>query len=308
MKRRTAWAAAFLLALAVAGGLLVWSPWSSAEPSLTRTEAEKKLLKLYSGRIESARQTGELYEMQLRTEAGLYTVKLYAADGRVESIRRLEAAAAPPREIISRSEIKARLERQAGVRVERLELEKGSGESRLYAAELTEASGERRGLTIDAYTGETLTDAPLPGSGASAGGQVPDEDPSPPQEPGDGIPSSGGSPASPDDPGGANARLLSERQAKAAAAAALGVESGAVEDSDAELRSEEDGQAYYLVDVELKTGRQAEVQINAVSGAMQTITWDEEEDSDSDPPSSGQEDSPNPDDDSDPDESSDEDT
>ncbi|WP_172195268.1 PepSY domain-containing protein [Saccharibacillus qingshengii] len=307
MKRRTAWAAALLLAAAAAGGLLVWSPWSSAEPSLTPTEAEKKLLKLYSGQIESARQTGDLYEMQLRTEAGLYTVKLYAADGRVESIRRLEAAAAPPREIISRSEIKARLERQAGVRVERLELDKSSGESRLYAAELTEASGERRRLTIDAYTGDTLTDTPLAGSGVSAGGQEPDEDP-PPQDPGEDVPSSGGTPASPDDPGGANARLLSERQAKAAAASALGVESGAVEDSDAELRSEEDGQAYYLVDVELKTGRQAEVQINAVSGAMQTITWDEEEDSDSDPPSSGQEDSPNPDEDSDQDESSDEDT
>ncbi|CAM3529995.1 MULTISPECIES: PepSY domain-containing protein [Saccharibacillus] len=305
MRRRTAGMAATALAAAGAAGLLLWSPWSSAEPSLTQAQAQSKLLKLYTGQIESASRSGDLYEMTLRTDTGLYTVNLYVEDGRVESIRRLEATTAPTREIVSRDRIKTRLEQQAGVRVERLELENADGgEERLYVADLTEASGERRRLRIDAYTGETLQDAALPGgapvaggdsggaNGGDAGAAPPDPSPDAPGGTGgEDPPANGGSPepGTPGNPGGGaasggtNARLLGERQARAAAAAALGVEVGAVEESDAELRSEEDGQAYYLVDVELKNGRKAEVQINAVSGAMQTITWDEDEEEASQP-------------------------
>ncbi|QDH20147.1 PepSY domain-containing protein [Saccharibacillus brassicae] len=321
MRRRTAGMAATALAAAGAAGLLLWSPWSSAEPSLTQAQAQSKLLKLYTGQIESASRSGDLYEMTLRTDTGLYTVKLYVEDGRVESIRRLEATTAPPREIVSRDQIKTRLEQQAGVRVERLELENADGgEERLYVADLAAASGERRRLRIDAYTGETLQDTVLPGDAPVAGGDSGGANggdagtaPSVPSPAGPGgteggnPPANGGSPepGTPGNPGGGaasggtNARLLSERQARAAAAAALGVEVGAVEESDAELRSEEDGQAYYLVDVELKNGRKAEVQINAVSGAMQTITWDEDEEEASQPSPPGSTNAPGSTDDED---------
>ncbi|NGZ77585.1 PepSY domain-containing protein [Saccharibacillus alkalitolerans] len=274
MKRRAAWPAAALLIAAASAGLLVWSPWNAADPSMTQAEAESKLLKLYAGSIESARRAGDLYEMRLRTEAGLYAVQLSAADGRVESIRRLEAAPAEPPKIVSRETIKTRLEEQTGVRVDSLELETGDeGTRSLYVAELSKASGERRRLEIDAYSGETVTDRAIAPSSP--------DDTRPPSE-GTADSTDKGKEGSPGQSAGeprpsVPSRLLTEDQAKAAAAAALGAEIGAVEDSDAELRSQEDGQAYYLVDVELKNGRKAEVQINAVSGAMRTITWDEED-------------------------------
>lgn len=265
MKRRAAWILAPVLLAAAAAGLLVWSPWSASSPPLTLAEAENKLLKQYAGKIESSEQTGELYEMRLRTDTGLYAVRLSAEEGQVQSIERLEAVKVPPPEIVSRETIKSRLEANEGFRVERLELDTpGAGTTRLYVADVTNSSGERRSLEIDAYTGSILADHPAKPQGT--GGEGPNGTPSGsgPDE----IPN--GPPAQP------QARLLSEEEAKAAAAAALNVQASAVEDTDAELRRQEDGQAYYLVDVELKNGREAEVQINAVSGAMLTITWDED--------------------------------
>ncbi|GEM_PF-1278320 len=278
MKRTTVWILVPLLAAAVAAGLHSWSPWSAGTSALTLEEAENKLLKQYAGRVESSRQNGEVYEMKLRMDAGLYKIRLSAFDGQVESIERLESAAVPPPEIVSREVVKRQLEEREGFRIQRLELDTAnSGATRLYVAEVTAQSGEHRSLEIDAYSGKILANRTVkpPDSGDP---NVPD-----PDNPG----GTNGSPAGGDDPqgnpngtsngNGDQARLLSEEEAKSAAAAALNVEASAVEDTDAELRSQEDGQAYYLVDVELKNGREAEVQINAVSGAMQTITWDEED-------------------------------
>lgn len=266
MKRRAGWILAPVLLAAAAAGLLVWSPWSASSPPLTLAEAENKLLKQYAGKIESSEQNGELYEMRLRTDTGLYAVRLSAEEGQVQSIERLEAVKVPPPEIVSRETVKSRLEETEGLRVDRLELDTPEdGATRLYVADVTNSSGERRSLEIDAYTGSILTDQaakPQEPGGEGTGGTPSQGGPA-------GVP--GGPPAQP------QARLLSEEEAKAAAAAALNVQASAVEDTDAELRRQEDGQAYYLVDVELKNGREAEVQINAVSGAMLTITWDEED-------------------------------
>ncbi|OWR30095.1 hypothetical protein CDO73_13580 [Saccharibacillus sp. O23] len=270
MKRRAAWISAPVLLAAAAAGLLVWSPWSPSSPALTLAEAENKLLKQYAGKIESSAQTGELYEMRLRTDTGLYAVRLSAEDGQVESIERLEAVKVPPPEIVSREAVKVRLEQREGLRVQRLELDTpDGGATRLYVAEVTNSSGERRSLEIDAYTGDILTDREAQPSDAGGDKGTPGTPGAPDEE--------GPAATPPDLPGQPQARLLSEDEAKAAAAAALNVQASAVEDTDAELRRQEDGQAYYLVDVELKNGREAEVQINAVSGAMLTITWDEDD-------------------------------
>ncbi|OWA33281.1 hypothetical protein B9G55_21610 [Saccharibacillus sp. O16] len=279
MRRSTLWVLVLVLSAVVAAGLHVWSPWSSGKPALTLAEAESKLLKQYTGKIESSRQDGALYEMKLRMDAGLYQIRLSASDGQVESIERLESAPVPPPEIVSREVVKRQLEDLEGFRVQRLELDTtNSGATRLYVAEVTGKSGERRSLEIDAYSGKILVNR-LVEPQDSGETTVPNEG-----KPGgapEGVPG-GGKPTDPtkEPSGQGQARLLSEEEAKQAAAVALNVEAAAVEDTDVELRSQEDGQAYYLVDIELKNGREAEVQINAVSGAMQTITWDEEKSED----------------------------
>ncbi|MDO3410251.1 PepSY domain-containing protein [Saccharibacillus sp. CPCC 101409] len=310
MKRRTAAAAGIGLA-AAAAALIWWSPWSGAEPALTADQAEQALLAQYPGNVESAERSGGRYEMTLRTSAGLYAVSLAAADGRIEAIRRLEAADEAQGGILGRSEMKAQLERRyEGAKILRLELESSASAQggHLYAAEIETTSGERRLLELNASTGETLSEEPVSGgtapgadggsgtaggSGAENGGNGGGDAGNPgdnggsageSESPGNGGTNpadSGGEPGGTDDAGGSGgkqpAKLLTEKQAERRAEEALAQAGSPVEDSDAELRTEDDGEAYYLVEIELENGREASVQVNAVSGGVQSITWEEDD-------------------------------
>jgi len=50
---------------------------------------------------------------------------------------------------------------------------------------------------------------------------------------------------------------------------------------DVELKGKVAGSAYYLVEVEVEGGRDADVQVNAVSGAIMSVIWDDEDDKES---------------------------
>ncbi|MFB9278365.1 PepSY domain-containing protein [Cohnella cellulosilytica] len=49
---------------------------------------------------------------------------------------------------------------------------------------------------------------------------------------------------------------------------------------DAELKGSAAGNAYYLVEVDVEGGRDADVQVNAVSGEVMSVIWDDENDKD----------------------------
>ncbi|PRX68865.1 peptidase YpeB-like protein [Cohnella sp. SGD-V74] len=51
---------------------------------------------------------------------------------------------------------------------------------------------------------------------------------------------------------------------------------------DVELKGAAAGNAYYLVEVDVEGGRDADVQVNAVSGAIMSVIWDDEDDKGSD--------------------------
>jgi len=51
---------------------------------------------------------------------------------------------------------------------------------------------------------------------------------------------------------------------------------------DVELKGADAGNAYYLVEVDVESGRDADVQVNAVSGAIMSVIWDDEDDKGSD--------------------------
>ena len=272
-------------------GLILWSPWGAAEPALTREQAEQELLARYSGQVESANLANGRYDMLLRTDAGLYAVALSASSGQVESIRRLEAAEQTPPEILERTKVKTLLEsRAAGATVTRLELETPTdADNPLYAAELTDHAGRLFKLTIDAYSGDIQSEQEIAAPPTNDNGSTqPTEDP--------GSSSNGQNGESPDNstkpddkgnqPQKPNAdepvRLLSEKEAEKIAAKSLADAGSKVEDTDADLRTEDDGQAYYLVEVELEDGREASVQINAVSGAVLSTTWDEDKENEDD--------------------------
>ncbi|CAM4035743.1 PepSY domain-containing protein [Saccharibacillus endophyticus] len=272
-------------------GLILWSPWGAAEPALTREQAEQELLARYSGQVESANLANGRYDMLLRTDAGLYAVALSASSGQVESISRLEAAEKPLPEILERTKVKTLLENRAtGATVTRLELETPTdADNPLYVAELTDHAGRLLKLTIDAYSGDIQSEQeiaapptndngstqPTEAPGSSSNGQN-GENPDNSTKPDD----KGNQPQKPnaDEP----VRLLSEKEAEKIAAKSLADAGSKVEDTDADLRTEDDGQAYYLVEVELEDGREASVQINAVSGAVLSTTWDEDKENEDD--------------------------
>jgi hypothetical protein len=56
---------------------------------------------------------------------------------------------------------------------------------------------------------------------------------------------------------------------------ALGKIAGRVKDIDME---QEGGKWYYLVEIESKDGREADVQLNAASGKVVSVTWDDDDD------------------------------
>ncbi|WP_262988400.1 PepSY domain-containing protein, partial [Enterococcus faecium] len=68
-------------------------------------------------------------------------------------------------------------------------------------------------------------------------------------------------------------QFLSEKQAEQKALARV---PGEVDD--VELRGTNSGNPYYLVEIDLEDGREAIVQVNAISGAIRSVTWDEDED------------------------------
>ena len=291
----------------VVTGLILWSPWGAAEPVLTREQAEQELLARYSGQVESANLANGHYDMRLRTEAGLYAVALSASSGQVESIRRLEAAEQTPPEILERTKVKTLLENRAtGATVTRLELETpADADNPFYVAELTDPTGRLLKLTIDAYSGDIRSEQEIaaPPTNDNGSTQPPDEPASNPdtgqdhpstEDPGSSSNGQNGenpdNSTKPDDKGNqpqkpnANepVRLLTEKEAEKIAAKSLADAGSKVEDSDADLRTEDDGQAYYLVEVELEDGREASVQINAVSGAVLSTTWDEDSENEDD--------------------------
>jgi len=72
-----------------------------------------------------------------------------------------------------------------------------------------------------------------------------------------------------------NAKLLDEKKAGKLAAAHV---KGKVKDID--FKRSKDGSTYYLVEVDVKKRGDAVVQVNAISGAIMSVVWEDEDDDD----------------------------
>lgn len=65
-------------------------------------------------------------------------------------------------------------------------------------------------------------------------------------------------------------RMITKEYAKKVSLAKV---PGTVEDI--EYRDEDDGSRYYLVEIEKSNGKEATIQVNAITGKIMTITWDD---------------------------------
>ncbi|WDQ33460.1 PepSY domain-containing protein [Paenibacillus marchantiae] len=242
--RRSLWWGAGLLALLVVIAVMWWRPWQSDRVMLTADAAAQAVLDQYPGEILNSTLKDGTYIMQLRSETGLYDVQVDAVTATVNSIKRLESnPQAEEKTLWSREQIKTELLKQTDAELVSLELVEQQG-SPVYLAVFKMKDNGREQWTIDPYNGEKQSSKPLEAS-------------SPDPTTGEGTKTS----------------FLSEKEAEQKALAKV---PGEVDDI--ELRGTNSGNPYYLVEIDLDDGREAIVQVNAISGAIRSVTWDDDED------------------------------
>lgn len=233
-----------ILTVALLAAVMWWKPWEPAREQLSADAAAQSVLNQYPGEIIHSTLKDGTYLMQLRSETGLYDVQVDAFTAAVQSIKRLEAAPqAEEKTLWSREQMKSELLKQrAGEQLVSLELVEQQG-SPVYTAVVEAKDNSRQELTIDPYTGEILSSQAIKSPPSSEAGETENE----PQ-------------------------FLSEKQAEQKALARV---PGEVDD--VELRGTNSGNPYYLVEIDLEDGREATVQVNAISGAIRSVTWDKDD-------------------------------
>ncbi|WP_158702733.1 PepSY domain-containing protein [Paenibacillus faecalis] len=263
LRRRWVWLIGVIVAASTAV-LMVWLPFRTGDSMLTVQAAEQTLLDQYEGEIEETKLNHDFYELKLRAETGLYHVVLDARTGTVDSIELVEAAEdTKQKTLLSRDYVKNDLQKRTKGSVDKLELTESKGRQ-VYEAEIKMKDGSIQQVTVDPYTGETLstrTIQPKPKP-------KPKPKPNPntkPQPPAN----KGGNKQGNDDK---EPKMLTEAEASRIALAKY---PGEVED--AELRGVEKGRPYYLIEIELKDGREVTVEVNAISGKVGTVIWNDDE-------------------------------
>ncbi len=241
--KRPIWWGAGIVAVLLVAIVGWWQPWQSSRVMLSADAAAQAVLEQYPGEIVNSTLKDGTYIMQLRSETGLYDVQLDAVTATVNAIKRLESnPQAEEKTLLSREQIKTELRKQTDEQLVSLELVEQQG-SPVYLAVLKMKDNRREQWTVDPYNGEKQSSQTLD------------------------------APAS--EPGNENdaPQFLSEKEAEQKALARV---PGEVDDT--ELRGTNSGNPYYLVEIDLEDGREAIVQVNAISGAIRSVTWDEEED------------------------------
>ncbi|MGG4143846.1 PepSY domain-containing protein [Paenibacillus algorifonticola] len=236
---------ACVVIICIAGGLW-WQSAADAQPSITEEQASEQVLQQYVGKIVSAKLSDSVYEVKLQAEKGMYDVAVDAKGGGIVSIKLIDgglpAAGETPPVSSTNQPTDAPASEQAA--------EPTPGQSPV-ATPAPEPS---------------ISPAPNPSPGQSTS-PAPNSSPkaSPKPRDGNGI---GGKPpaASPAKQG------ISPDEAEAIA---LKEVKGKVEDI--ELKSS-DRSRYYLVEIDTPDDREATVQVHAVTGAIMSITWDEDDD------------------------------
>lgn len=269
--RRWVWLAGIIV-VAAAALLMVWMPFRTGDPILTAEAAEEMILGQYpGGKIEENKLNNGFYEMQLRSDTGLYHVVLDSQSGKVKSIRQVEAAAEPTKKktLQSREKVKNELQRSTDGKVVKLELVEQQGKQ-VYEAVIQNKDGKRQEVIVDPYTAEiisTRTIKPKPQPPANKGND-------------DKTGKTGNGEKDGNDGNDRNDRndskkpkLLTESEASKLALAKF---PGEVEDI--ELRGTDGGESpYYLIEIELKDGREATVEINAITRTFGPVIWDDNE-------------------------------
>lgn len=239
-----------------------------AEPeTVLADEAVQSVLAEYEGEVIGTELAGKAYTVKLKTEDGLYELQVPREGGGISAIKQLEAYDS----------------RQAGG--------PGRPHSSGHAAQTPPPTVPAAGsATAPAVTPAAESAASSAPAGTAAGPRPVPGSPSaaaPSAAPGSAQPGAGEPPTTPASqakPGAASspeptpqrspAALISPAQAAKLAKAQVG---GEVEETELE---QEGGTRYYLVEIHTADGKEADVQVNAASGKIMSITWHEDDNDD----------------------------
>jgi uncharacterized membrane protein YkoI len=187
---------------------LVWKPWVDQAEALTKDAVEKAVLEQYPGKVITTTLVDDVYKMQLKTDTGLYALKIDSLNGEIVSL-----------ELLNKNVVSV---------VENKELD----------------------------TKNTPTEGNPPISGTTENGSTTNKAPTV---------------HTPTDNKAKNepTKILTTEQATALSTKHV---NGTVDDI--ELR-ESSKESYYLVEIDAADGREAVVQVNAITGVIMSVIWDD---------------------------------
>lgn len=215
-------------------------PWNHADSVLSAEAVEETVTSQYPGTVEkSSLENGE-YHLRISTDTGTYEFIVDSTDGSIISIQQISKSAAKERVILSRDTVKEKLLSDTGGKLLFLELITKEDQD-IYKAKV-KTDTERILFEIDPYTGEVLSRQTV---------TIDQEDDEEEEE---------------ED----KQKFLAEEEVEKIAMAEV---PGEVDDT--ELRGEDTGHPYYLVEIDTEDDKEAVIQIHAITGKIQSVTWDD---------------------------------
>lgn len=248
MNKRWRWIAIIGVFTAAIFILLAFKPWEGYAKALSEDAVKEALLAQYPGTVHESLKKGNHYRLELETEQGLYEVEVSAHSGDVISLHQLKAF---PNEI--------------GV---------VHGKPNVPNASATPTPTPEPVVTsVPTQTvTPTPTATPTPTKPAATNNKATDKPSTKPTKKPNNQSNSHNYTSKPSKKPPVNVKMISKDQAGKLAAAHV---HGKVEDVD--LKKSKGDVKYYLVEVDVKDRGDAIVQVNAISGAIMSVVWEDED-------------------------------
>ncbi len=304
IKDRRWWIAGAVVILLILMFLMTlwWKSIAQASPVLTSTQAKNVVLKQYPGKVTETALNNGIYTVQLQSDQGMYQVQVNGNSGAIQSIQQIgqsTVATTTPNSTnttdSSSSDSSSSTATEPTTSTTTPATTDSSNSTNTSSAEdSTDTSDTTSTLTESSPPTSTTENKDSSNDNSGIANNQPPSNDQPAMGTLDPNQPPVGAPASPEDqrdrkddrkdkekPKDKNnsskppVLILKEKDAERIALTQV---PGKVDDTDYE-DDEDKGQSYYLVDIDTPDEREATVQVNAISGAVMSVTWDDVDDS-----------------------------
>lgn len=231
-------------------GILTWNTLRQAQPQLTAAQISDRVQEEYPGQITQIIQENGVYQVQLKSQQGIYRLTMDGRSGEMQTIKQIESAS-PTAAIDSNSNSSTDTSSSVNADV--------SGNANTDTEPSAHSSSGASNHTGSSPSNSSALSEASHSSGSQQTNNTDQNNSS--------KPSSSKSPTAVSVTG-AQAEQIARSQVK-----------GEVDDVKYEHNSK-NGQQYYLVEIDTPDDREAVVQINSITGAVMSVTWDDEDDED----------------------------